>query len=270
MANDLHRHGPSVRQLDDVAFDAKHASLEDDSVSFGFQAKGSHGVLGAACARRRAASASARSSGNGAANERRRPSVGWSNSIRAACRNGRSRRATGASDARKPTAHATVERVAHDRVSALAEVHANLMRAPGANREPQQRQPAERFDRRRPSSGRSRLCRARLDIFRRSRGSRPIGWSMRAAGLDTAPHERGVLLHHRAVAKLPRQISMRPVVFRDDHHPRRAAVEPVHDARPFLSADAAESADVMQQRVHERAAAHGRLRDARPCPPACR
>ena len=43
------------------------------------------------------------------------------------------------------------------------------------------------------------------------------------------------------------------VVLRDDHHARRAAIEPVDDARPQLAADAAEIGDVVQQRVDERA-----------------
>ncbi len=47
---------------------------------------------------------------------------------------------------------------------------------------------------------------------------------------------------------------MRAVVFRDDHHARGAAIEPMHDARSLLASDAAESPDVMQQRVHHRAA----------------
>ena len=38
----------------------------------------------------------------------------------------------------------------------------------------------------------------------------------------------------------------------DDHETGRTAVEPVHDARSLLSADAAEIVDVMEQRIHQR------------------
>ena len=42
------------------------------------------------------------------------------------------------------------------------------------------------------------------------------------------------------------------VVLGDHHHPRRAAVEAVHDAGALLAADAAEPRDVVQQGVHQR------------------
>ena len=70
--------------------------------------------------------------------------------------------------------------------------------------------------------------------------------------------------------KLPRQLLVRGVVLGHDHQARRAAIETMDDARPLFAADAAQVVDVVEQRVHERAARMARRRDARPCPPACR
>ena len=47
---------------------------------------------------------------------------------------------------------------------------------------------------------------------------------------------------------------MRGVVLGHHHQARRAAIEPVDDPRPLLAADPAQIVDVMEQRVHERAA----------------
>ena len=84
-----------------------------------------------------------------------------------------------------------------------------------------------------------------------------------APGLHDAPDQRDVFLLDLAIVKLARQLLMRGVVLGDDHQARGAAIEPVHDARPFLAADAAEIVDVMEQRVHQRAArvAGGRMHD---------
>jgi hypothetical protein len=43
-------------------------------------------------------------------------------------------------------------------------------------------------------------------------------------------------------------------VLGDDHHPRRAAIQPVHDSRTQLTAHPTEVLDVMHQRIHERPA----------------
>ena len=69
-----------------------------------------------------------------------------------------------------------------------------------------------------------------------------------------APHQRDVLLLDLAIVELPRELLVRRVVLGDDHQSRRAAVEPMHDARPLLAADAAQIVDMMQQRVDQRAA----------------
>ena len=75
-----------------------------------------------------------------------------------------------------------------------------------------------------------------------------------AARHHLAPDQREVLLLDLAIVELPRELLVRRVVLGDDHQPRRAAIEPVHDARPLLAADAAQIVDVMQQRVDQRAA----------------
>ena len=58
--------------------------------------------------------------------------------------------------------------------------------------------------------------------------------------MHLAPHQRDVFLLDFAVVKLPGQFLVRPVVLGDDHQARRALVQPVHDARPLLAADAAQ------------------------------
>ena len=71
--------------------------------------------------------------------------------------------------------------------------------------------------------------------------------------LHEPPHERDVSLLDLAIVKLPRQLLVRGVVLRHDHHARRAFVEAMHDAGAQLAADAAEIGDVMEQRVDQRA-----------------
>ena len=53
--------------------------------------------------------------------------------------------------------------------------------------------------------------------------------------------------------ELPRQLVVRSVVLRDDHQ-QTAAVEAMDDSGPLFTADAAQVADVVEQRVHQRAA----------------
>ena len=116
----------------------------------------------------------------------------------------------------------------------------------------------------------SRLRRARADIFFRFAGIAADRRVDPPARLHLAPDQRDVFLLDLAIVKLPRQLLVRGVVLGDHHQARRAAIEPVHDARPLLAADAAQIVDVVEQRVDERAARVAGRRDARPCPPACR
>ena len=76
-----------------------------------------------------------------------------------------------------------------------------------------------------------RARRARVDIFCRSPGSRPIGSSMRRPAWTDAPDQREVFLLDLAVVELARELPVRRVVLRGHHHARGAAIEPVHDAR---------------------------------------
>ena len=119
-----------------------------------------------------------------------------------------------------------------------------------------------------PRHRRSRAPRARRDLLAMHRIA-PDRDVDALALLHQAPDQRDVLLLDFAIVKLPRQLLVRGVVLGDDHHARRALVEPMHDARPQLAADAAQIGDVVEQRVDERAARRVRRRDARPCPPAC-
>ena len=77
---------------------------------------------------------------------------------------------------------------------------------------------------------------------------------MRRPACTIAPHERDVFLLDLAVVELAGELLVRRVVLGDDHQSRRAAIEPVHDARPLLAADAAQIVDMVEQRVDQRAA----------------
>ena len=166
--------------------------------------------------------------------------------------------------ARHASVHAAVQRIADDRMADGAQVHANLMRAAGLDRHPRQRQRvAERARRARCASPLRGSRRARADIFLRFDGIAADRRVDPSSGLHDAPDERDVFLLDLAIAKLTRELLVRGVVLGDDHQARRAAIEPVHDAGPLLAADAAEIVDVMEQRVHQRAArvAGGRMHD---------
>ena len=150
---------------------------------------------------------------------------------------------------------AAVERVADDRMADRAQVHADLVRAAGVDRHLRERQRRRRTARARTMRvTASRLRRARADIFLRFDRIAADRRVDAPARLHLAPDERDVFLLDLAIVELPRQLLVRRVVLGDDHQPRRAAIEPVHDARPLLAADAAEIVDVMEQRVDQRAA----------------
>ena len=152
---------------------------------------------------------------------------------------------------------AAVQRVADDRMADRAQVHADLMRAAGVNRDLRQRQHAAEVlgaddaRDRRAAAARARRLRRHLLPVRRIAADRRVD---AASGQHLAPDEREVFLLDLAVGELARQLLVRRVVLGDDHQPRRAAVEPMHDARALLAADAAQIVDVMQQRVDQRAA----------------
>ena len=147
-----------------------------------------------------------------------------------------------------------------------AQVHADLMGAAGVNRDSGQRQDAAEVlgaDDARHRLAASPRARRRGAIFFRFAGSRPIGASMRRPACTSPQTSAMYSFSTSRSAKLARELLVRRVVLGDHHQPRRAAIEPVHDAGPLFAADAAEIVDVVEQRVHQRAAgvARGRMHD---------
>ena len=200
-----------------------------------------------------------RSAGSGDSNSIRRPSAGWVNDSRAECRNGRSSRCTArsrrrrAGGRRRTVGSPTIGCPMAFRWTRIwcvrpVEIATWISDTPRRCRGHVTRVTA------------LRARRARVDIFCRCCGSRPIGASMRLPGVHHTPDQRDVFLLDLAVVELARQLLVRRVVLGHHHHSRRAAIEPVHDARPQLAADAAQILDVMEQRVHQRAAAVARRR----------
>ena len=70
---------------------------------------------------------------------------------------------------RHPAMHAAVQRVADDRMADGVEVDANLVRAPGRDRDAQQRQPGNVPRPRHPRDGRARAPRARRNLLAMNR-----------------------------------------------------------------------------------------------------
>ena len=160
--------------------------------------------------------------------------------------------------ARHAAMDAAVERIAHDRMADRTQVDANLVRPAGMNRHLCERQRRTEVlgaddarDRGAASPYPQRCGRHLLAVV-----GIAADWRVdAAAGHHLAPHQRQVLLFDFALVELARQFFVRRVVLGDHHQPRRAAVEPVHDAGTLFAADAAEIVDVVEQRVHQRAAA---------------
>lgn len=73
------------------------------------------------------------------------------------------------------------------------------------------------------------------------------------ARLHDAPDERDVLLFDLPIVELPCELLVGAIVLGDDHDARCSPIEPVHDARPELAADAAQILHVVKQRIHQRA-----------------
>src|SRR5215471_9034236 len=149
---------------------------------------------------------------------------------------------------------AAVQGIADDWMADCAQMDADLMRASGMNRDVRQREDDAELlgldDARDRFAAAPGLRRHLLPVARVA-SDRLVDPSSR---LNFSPDERDVFLLDFPIVKLPRQLLVRGVVLRDDHQPRGAPIEPMDDAGPLLSADAAQVADVMEQRVHERAA----------------
>ena len=83
------------------------------------------------------------SGGSGESNSTRRPSAGCVKASRHACRNGRSSRITARRLLPDAAVHAAVGRVADDRVADGAQMHADLMRTAGGDRDLDERHALE-------------------------------------------------------------------------------------------------------------------------------
>ena len=137
-------------------------------------------------------------------------------------------------------------------MSDLAQVHANLMGAARCDGDVNQGDARHVQRRRNACDGRSRAAGLRRHLL-------PVRWIAADGqvdsfpGLHDTPHERDVFLFNFPVVKLPGQLEMRAIVFCHDHEAGRPAIEAMHDARPQLTADAAQVVNLVEQGVDERA-----------------
>ena len=169
--------------------------------------------------------------------------------MRQECRNGRSSPSAVASS--PPPA---VGAIAQDRVADRAQVHADLVRPAGPRRRLEQRRarravPAPR----RPSRPRGPRCGRRRSGRRGGRAAR----RRRTTSCSTRPRTRARYRRSTSWRRIiARERPVRLVGLRDDHEPRRAGIETVHDAGTQRAARRATSGmPIAEQAVHERAAA---------------
>ena len=147
---------------------------------------------------------------------------------------------------------AAVERIADNRVADGAEVHANLMRAPGVNGNVRERERGIDLegsdDARDGLSTSSRAIRHPLSVVRVA-----SNWVFDTAPCHHhTPDQRHVLLLDLAILELTGKLLVRRVVLGYHHQPRGAAIQSMHDARASLAADATQIVDMMEQRIHQR------------------
>src|SRR5688572_4660430 len=118
-----------------------------------------------------------------------------------------------------------------------AEVHANLVCPSRVNGDAGQGQrAAEMLGADDPRDGFAAApcpCRHLLTVHRIS-ADRLID---AASGLHLAPYEGRIDFFNLSILELSAKLYVGRIVLGDDHQSRRAAVEPVHDARTFLTAD---------------------------------
>ena len=186
---------------------------------------------------------------------------------RAACRNGRADARNGRQPRRHALARAAVQRVADDRMARLRsgarESDASVRcRSRGARATRRRAAPRSRT---RVTAGRPRARAARhLLPMPRVAADRPrdrlAGRAARPTRAPRIPCRRSRSWNCRDRARCARSC------LRHHHHARRAAIEPMDDAGPLGAADAAEAAQMVEQRVDQRAARVAGRRDARPCP----
>ena len=108
-----------------------------------------------------------------------------------------------------------------------------------------------------------RARRARADIFCRCSGRARSAASIRRPACTTPQTSATYSFSTSRSWNCRASASCAAIVLGDDHHARGALVQPVHDARPQLAADAAEIRHVVEQRVDQRArrVAGGRVHD---------
>src|SRR5579859_1838669 len=141
--------------------------------------------------------------------------------------------------------------IANDRTTDVSEVHANLMRAAGAEPDTQQIGVRESRDEARVRHG--------VPATLRDRHLLPFPGMPRDRRLDVdgalaqmAPDERGVHALHRATLDRRGETPVRKIGLRDDQQPGRVAVQAVHDSRPALGRAARQFGAAADQDVDER------------------
>ncbi len=144
-----------------------------------------------------------------------------------------------------------VDRITNDGMTDLAQMDADLMGAPGRDDDGEERDARERLRVNDARYGRSSASGPRRDPFALNRIASD-GQVDCPSGAHSAPHERHVSFVHFTVAELTRQRGVGPVVFRNHHQARCAAVESMDDTRAKGAADAAQIVYVVEQCVDER------------------
>jgi len=144
-----------------------------------------------------------------------------------------------------PPMDASVEGVAHDGMTDLAEMHTDLMGAAGVDGHLAERQPRQMVRPRNSRDGGSGVLGSggHLLPMYRIATNRRVDTS---ASLNHSPHERQVLLFDLAIVELTRKLLMGRVVLGDDDHARCASIQAMHNAWAFLATDAAQSRQAMQ------------------------
>jgi len=148
-------------------------------------------------------------------------------------------------------AFAGVEFISQDRVAEVMEVDADLVGAAAVQRAFDQAHVAAR-------TNYSIFGFRRSSLAARDAHALPVdgvaldGFVDHASGLSrSASHERQINFAHRARGKLFRKIAVGHVVFGNDESAAGFLVEPMDDARAFLSADPGQILAVSQERVDQ-------------------
>src|SRR4029077_17654114 len=129
---------------------------------------------------------------------------------------------------------ASVHRVADDRVSDRGEMHADLMSAPGSQRDLEDGGAAKALDHAKVGDRfATSLDDRHAPAVAGMTGDRRVDGPGVLA--KAAVDERPVGTAERAITQLPGQVSVRALALRNHQQPARIAVEAVHDPRPLRS-----------------------------------